>query len=275
MRLKYLAVVLGMIEAKSCVSPDAECTCRETNADKMSRNTALKIDAVTVKNECEMDTLKANFDKANKDLQMTMIQTSVKLKAMGKKSQALCDKAFTKYIPFGLDDLLPDSWGCGLILNDTRAFENDSREKDTTGNRIPNVIMLGSTGAGKSYYGNGLLGAQNPCPPIHSTVAKNYFGCGHSSNSVTRNVKAQYGTYFDDMYSQYGVKPMDLNVYDTPGFYDTDPGQILQNKRLIAKQLDIEIDAFIYLLGTNPRIDSTTQAIFSTLHEWTLGQRLQ
>jgi hypothetical protein len=132
--------------------------------------------------------------------------------------------------------------------------------------------MLGATGSGKSYYGNGLLGATNPCPPIHSTIHTNYFGCGKSSDSVTKNVKAQYGKYFGDIYREYGVKPMEVNIYDTPGFFDSDPNKIIQNKRLIAKQLDIEIDAFIFLLGENPRINSNTQKIFSTLHEWTLGR---
>ena len=46
----------------------------------------------------------------------------------------------------------------------------------------------------------------------------------------------------------------------------------MQNKRLIAKQLDVEIDAFIFLLGVNPRMDINTQKIFSILHEWTLGR---
>jgi predicted GTPase len=146
-----------------------------------------------------------------------MLQTTIKIKNMTKKSHELCQKAEMKYIPFGLEDLLPAAWECGNNFNETRTFEDFSRATDIKGNRIPNVIMLGATGSGKSYYGNGLLGAQNPCPPIHSTIHTNYFGCGKSSNSVTTNVKAQYGTYFGDMYREYGVKPMEVNIYDTPG----------------------------------------------------------
>ena len=28
--------------------------------------------------------------------------------------------------------------------------------------RVPNIIMLGPTGAGKSFFGNGLFGEKNP-----------------------------------------------------------------------------------------------------------------
>ena len=41
-----------------------------------------------------------------------MIETTVKIKKMAKKSNTLCQKAETKYIPFGLDDLIPDAWEC-------------------------------------------------------------------------------------------------------------------------------------------------------------------
>ena len=29
-------------------------------------------------------------------------------------------------------------------------------------NRVPNIIMLGPTGAGKSFFGNGLFGVEKP-----------------------------------------------------------------------------------------------------------------
>jgi hypothetical protein len=267
-----LTLAIGVVQSNSCLSEYAACTCRQTNNDIFSLNTALQIDGATAKNKCEMDIMSKNFHKANKELKMTMVQTNIKIKNMAKKSHELCQKAQMKYIPFGLEDLLPSAWECGNNFNDNRTFEDFSRTTDLKGNRIPNVIMLGATGSGKSYYGNGLLGATNPCPPIHSTIHTNYFGCGKSSDSVTKNVKAQYGKYFGDIYREYGVKPMEVNIYDTPGFFDSDPNKIIQNKRLIAKQLDIEIDAFIFLLGENPRINSNTQKIFSTLHEWTLGR---
>ena len=41
-----------------------------------------------------------------------MFETRVKIKKMAKKSSELCQKAETKYIPFGLDDLIPDAWEC-------------------------------------------------------------------------------------------------------------------------------------------------------------------
>ena len=28
--------------------------------------------------------------------------------------------------------------------------------------RVPNIILLGKTGAGKSFFGSGLFGAENP-----------------------------------------------------------------------------------------------------------------
>jgi hypothetical protein len=212
-----VTLAIGIVQSDSCLSPNATCTCRQTNNDISAQNTVLQIDAATAKNKCEMDVMRNNFHKANKELKMTMVQTTIKIKEMAKKSYALCQKAQMKYIPFGLEDLLPATWECEINYDETRGFEDHSRATDMKGDRIPNIIMLGATGSGKSYYGNGLLGAQNPCPPIHSTIDTNYFGCGKSSNSVTRNVKAQYGTYFGDMYNKYGVKPMEINIYDTPG----------------------------------------------------------
>ena len=41
-----------------------------------------------------------------------------------------------------------------MHIQDFPEFVNNSR--------VPNIILLGKTGAGKSFFGSGLFGAENP-----------------------------------------------------------------------------------------------------------------
>ena len=66
---------------------------------------------------------------------------------------------------------------------------------------------------------------------------------------------------------------MPINVFDTPGFFDSDPCWHDENKKAIASQIGINsIDVFaVFMTINNVRIDSSIQEIFIRLHEWTNG----
>ena len=65
---------------------------------------------------------------------------------------------------------------------------------------------------------------------------------------------------------------MPINVYDTPGFFDSDECQNDNNKKKIASQIGDKIDVFAYFLDSNnARMDSTIQKIFQRLNDWTMG----
>ena len=65
--------------------------------------------------------------------------------------------------------------------------------------------------------------------------------------------------------------PIKINVFDTPGFADSNVEQIRQNKLLIASSLRKDIHAVIFLTA-NDRFEATSQTTFETLNEWTNGQ---
>lgn len=65
---------------------------------------------------------------------------------------------------------------------------------------------------------------------------------------------------------------MPINVFDTPGFFDSDDCQMDNNKRQIASQIGQKIDVFAYFMDSNnARINSNIQKIFERLNEWTMG----
>ena len=138
------------------------------------------------------------------------------------------------------------------------------RVKNDDGETIPNIVIIGNTGAGKSYYANGLMG--QPDPNI------GYFGTSNSHDSCTRDVKGVLTSFYGGRLSSYNVKPFLMNLFDTPGFADSDPCQIEKNKERIAATLSEPIHAFIFLADhSNSRIDANQQKIFQMLNEWTMG----
>ena len=125
-------------------------------------------------------------------------------------------------------------------------------------------MIIGNTGAGKSFFANGLMGQQDP--------NIGFFGTSDSDDSCTRGVKGINGYFYGQKLSSYNVKPMLINLFDTPGFADSDPCQIEKNKERIAATLSDPIHAFIFLTDhSNSRIDANQQKLFTMLHEWTMG----
>ena len=64
---------------------------------------------------------------------------------------------------------------------------------------------------------------------------------------------------------------MKINIFDTPGFADSDIDQLRKNKLLIATSLRKDIHVVIFLTS-NPRFDEAQQKLFQTLNDWTNGQ---
>ena len=65
---------------------------------------------------------------------------------------------------------------------------------------------------------------------------------------------------------------MPINVFDTPGFDDSDKCQKAENQKLIASHITTPVDVFAYFLNADDeRIDQTIQNHFRLLQEWTYG----
>ena len=65
---------------------------------------------------------------------------------------------------------------------------------------------------------------------------------------------------------------MPINVYDTPGFDDSDKCQKAENQKLIASHITTPVDVFAYFLNADEdRLDQTIQNHFRLLQEWTFG----
>ena len=119
------------------------------------------------------------------------------------------------------------------------------------------------SGAGKSYFLNGLMGNQDP--------DAGPFGVGDSTHSCTKDVTGYSGSILNKKYTKYGIQGLQANFYDTPGFSDSDSCLIEKNKKLIAKNLDKEIDMFLYV-WSSPRFLGKIKEVFKQLNDWTAGQ---
>ena len=65
---------------------------------------------------------------------------------------------------------------------------------------------------------------------------------------------------------------MPINVFDTPGFDDSDKCQKAENQKLIASHITTPVDVFAYFLNADEdRLDQTIQNHFRLLQEWTYG----
>ena len=74
------------------------------------------------------------------------------------------------------------------------------------------------------------------------------------------------------MFQAYGIEKMPVNVFDTPGFFDSDECRNKENKKQIASQIGNKIDMFAYFMtADNKRMDSNIQNVFTILQEWTMG----
>merc|ERR1719284_2048184 len=169
-------------------------------------------------------------------------------------------------------DSVPVEWYC------EKFYRRDQLTKDTlrmvqnqTLDVLPdedvlNIALVGLTGAGKSYFGNALLGSMSP-------GIGSYFKSKATQASVTSDIKGQTGILFGGHYDkELGLsKPQRINVYDTPGFDDSDKSQLEKNKLLISTTLKYDIDV-VLLIIPQARMDQNNQIALKMLNDWTFGQ---
>jgi len=180
----------------------------------------------------------------------------------------LCSKTLSTYEPNGLIGDIPAEWGCEsdrLALEIQKELEKDPLVFDT-GRDVYNIVIVGETGAGKSYFANGLLGAKYP--GRRGTL----FTVRGGQGSQTQSLAVGSGTLFGGRYDrELGLeKSIKINVFDTPGFMDSNIDNVRKNKLLIATAIKKEIDMLI-IMTSNGRFDESVQNTLRMLNDWTAG----
>merc|ERR1712130_11740 len=181
----------------------------------------------------------------------------------------VCEKAKTIYEPTsnGLISEIPPNWGCQIDETMQKVWMKlrEQRHNIDNSSEAFNIVLVGRSGAGKSYFGNALLGILEPGKregvpfPVYDDLY------------VTRNVYAQNGKLFGGLYDkELGLtKSLSINVFDTPGFSDANIENIRKNKLLISSAIKHQIHMIIYLVG--PRFDANIQLSLQMLNEWIAG----
>jgi len=180
----------------------------------------------------------------------------------------LCDKVTNIYEPNGLFKDIPSSWNCSsdpfaqAVLKDLDL----SKLRVPDGDNAYNIVIVGETGTGKSYFANGLLGSLNPGRD------GNEFSVRGGKAGHTQNISVASGLLFGGRYdSDLGLsESIKINVFDTPGLKDSNVTNVRKNKLLIATALQQKIDMVIILTVT-PRFDDDIQSTLRMLNDWTGG----
>jgi len=186
------------------------------------------------------------------------------------KKNENCAKAKQLYEPNGLMSSIPPTWGCEKDEAVQAVLEKLAKQ-DLNIDQSPeafNIVLVGRTGAGKSYFANALLGVLTP-----GRKQGVYFPAKATDGSVTQNVFAQTGNLFGGLYDkELGLtKSLKINVFDTPGFADANIENVRKNKLLIASSLKNDIHMVIFLTS-GPRLDADNQLALQMLNEWTAGK---
>ena len=90
--------------------------------------------------------------------------------------------------------------------------------------------------------------------------------------NLVQTITGKQGLLYDNVFKAYGIDSMFINVFDTPGFFDSDKCRNDANKAQIASQIGNKIDMFAYFMASdNQRMDSNIQQVLTILQEWTMA----